>query len=284
MLHSLQHHHSPPSTLPCATYRALNEAQLEISLGQLLSHPNLVRTLAHAAAELPAPVPAKPKGASGTMAKSGRMGTPPGPRTPPVGTPGPVAAPPPSPAVPFSQPFGSAGDEAPLANELLAVAQDNDFEWTSGYDEADPDKWFSNCEPSMRRGPPLLRPPTIQMSDTTEGSASFPTGAIAGGNSFLAPVSEVAPLSGAGPGNKQAVGAEDVHLDVKHQQGGAAAPGDTSGSSTLAGNMQYVAMAGIGPAAAAPDTPDQNGGLAPAPADAVWYSVPMQVSCLTFLR
>lgn len=37
----------------CTAYRELLEAQLEVLLGQLLSHPNLVHTLAHATVELP---------------------------------------------------------------------------------------------------------------------------------------------------------------------------------------------------------------------------------------
>lgn len=35
--------------------RALEEAQLEVALGQMLDHPNLVRTLGHGAVEMPAP-------------------------------------------------------------------------------------------------------------------------------------------------------------------------------------------------------------------------------------
>jgi hypothetical protein len=107
----------------------------------------------------------------------------------------------------------------------------------------------------------------------------------------LASLDELKPVVGDALLDKPAdaaVRSVDVKLDVHHhhqQQGGsvsvkaAAVDGssiNTSNASTLMGNMQYVPMAG-GRAAAAAQTPGQHSSLAPAPADAVWYSVPMQV-------
>jgi hypothetical protein len=84
-------------------------------------------------------------------------------------------------------------------------------------------------------------------------------------------------MVGGGPGGKAAgevVNTEDVKLNMQHPPGNTAGPGgDTSSGSTLAGNMQYVPMAVDGTAQA----PGQHVPIAKAPADAIWYSVPMQV-------